>query len=133
MSETDLQRRIQLAVSAPDVRLWRNSVGEAWLGRTFSIRDGRLVSGKASRVRFGLAPGSSDLIGLRSAIITPEMVGRRVAIFAAVEVKGERTPTMNEQAAFVRMVIEQGGLAGFARSERDALDILSVDRMSTVG
>lgn len=124
MTETDLQRRIQLSLSDKCTRLFRNNNGEAWLGRTFSVVDGRLVDGKATRIAYGLANGSSDLIGLRSVIVTPDMVGQCVAIFTAVEVKSARGVVADDQRAFVDTVIGLGGRAGIARSLEDAIRIV---------
>lgn len=74
-------------------------------------------------VRYGLCPGSSDLIGLRQVTITPDMVGQTIAQFVAIEVKdrGRVTP---EQERFITMVLQAGGLAGIARSVDDARTIL---------
>lgn len=108
MNETTLMHSIMLANHG--ARLFRNNTG------AIKDADGRLV-------RFGLCKGSSDLIGFKSVTITPEMVGRKVAIFTAVEVKtpaGKPTP---EQLNFVTRVKEQGGLAGIARSVEDVLAI----------
>ena len=110
--ERRIQSEIQLAACAGGgpARLWRNNVG--------ALKDqaGQLV-------RYGLCPGSSDLIGYRTVVITPEMVGQRVAIFAAVEVKDRARPT-EQQTAFINLVQGAGGLAGIARSVPDALSIL---------
>lgn len=110
--ERRIQSEIQLAASAGGgpARLWRNNVG--------ALRDQR-----GQLVRYGLCPGSSDLIGLRTITITPDMVGHRIAVFAAVEVKDGGRPT-EQQAAFIRIVQQAGGLAGIARSVPDALSIL---------
>lgn len=124
MTETDIQRRIQLAITSEHARAWRNNVGEAWLGKNFTVRKGKLVEGQAYRIRYGLAPGSSDLIGLQSVLITPEMVGRRVAIFAAIEVKSERGAPSDEQSKFLDVVMELGGIACIARSPQDALEAM---------
>lgn len=123
-TETDIQRRIQLALSTPTGRIWRNTVGAAWHGRTFTIVDGRLVSGKASYVRYGLAPGSSDLIGPQSIEITADMVGRRIAVFAAIETKTEKGRLTNEQGRFIDTIVDLGGIAGCARSVEEALCIV---------
>ena len=75
-------------------------------------------------VQFGLARGSADLIGWRSVVITPEMVGQRVAVFTSLEVKtptGRLTPA---QQAWLGTVHNAGGIAGVARSVRDANEIL---------
>lgn len=108
MNETNLMNAILLADHG--CRLFRNNTG--------AIKDqtGRLV-------RFGLCKGSSDLIGFKTVTITPEMVGKQVAIFTAIEVKtptGKPTP---EQLHFVNRVKEHGGIAGIARSVDDVLAI----------
>jgi hypothetical protein len=126
-TETDIQRRIQIALSWRDARMFRNNVGEAWLGRNFTIRDGKLIDGKAHRVAYGLAPGSSDLIGLRSVPVTPQMVGMHVAVFCAVEVKSEKGRSSQEQDSFLEMVQSLGGMSGIARSVEEAKKIVTPD------
>ena len=112
-AETDIQQRIRLAVGTrSDLRLFRNNTGTLPDPRT-----GRPV-------QFGLARGSADLIGWRTITITPEMVGQRVAIFTSIEVKtitGHLTPA---QQAWMGTVRTAGGIAGVARSVRDAEEIL---------
>ena len=112
-AETEIQQRIRLALGTrPDLRLFRNQVGQLTDPRT-----GRPV-------QFGLARGSADLIGWRSVVITPEMVGQRVAVFTSLEVKtptGRLTPA---QQAWLGTVHNAGGIAGVARSVRDANEIL---------
>ena len=119
-AETDLQQRIRLALGTQsDLRLFRNQVGQLPDPRT-----GRPV-------QFGLARGSADLIGWRSIVITPEMVGQRVAVFTSIEVKtptGRLTPA---QSNWLKTVVVSGGIAGVARSLADALRIAS-DPLPTV-
>ena len=108
MNETNLLHSIMLADHG--CRLFRNQTG------ALKDQTGRLV-------RFGLCKGSSDLIGMKSVTVTPEMVGQKVAIFTAIEVKtasGKPTP---EQLNFVNRVKELGGIAGIARSVEDVLAI----------
>lgn len=111
-AETDLQQRIRLALGLrPDLRLFRNQVGQLPDPRT-----GRPV-------QFGLARGSADLIGWRTVVVTPEMVGQRIAVFTSIEVKtatGRLAPT---QHSWMHAVRAAGGIAGVARSVSDALDI----------
>ena len=111
---------IDLAHSHGDVRLLRNNVG-VLLDRT-----GRPVAyglgskgGKALR-------GPSDKIGWRSVTITPEIVGRRLAVFVAIEEKdlAKATP---EQLRFIANVQAAGGLAGVAHSAEEAGAILYPD------
>ena len=110
--ERKIQSDIQLAACAGGgpARLWRNNTG--------ALRDQR-----GQLVRYGLCPGSSDLIGFRTVVITPDMVGQRVAVFAAVEVK-DRGRATEQQQAFINLVQQAGGLAGVARSVPEALSIL---------
>jgi len=107
MSEAQIQREILLGLGAlPDVRLFRNSVGLA--------RDP--VTG--AMVRFGLAVGSSDLVG----IVRPR--GR----WLAIEVKSEHGRPTREQLAFIEMVRRMGGVAGVARSLAEAQLLLEEAR-----
>jgi hypothetical protein len=126
MSETDEQRRIQVALNNEHARIWRNTVGEAWLGRDFTIRDGRVFSGNAYRVTYGLGPGSSDLVGPISIEVTPAMVGSRIAVFSAFEVKKMRGSKYREgQQRFIDVIQGLGGIADYARSVEEALEIVN--------
>ncbi|MFM2158570.1 MAG: hypothetical protein RLZZ124_1044 [Cyanobacteriota bacterium] len=108
--ELAVQNAIRLEHGAGPARLWRNNTG--------ALKDstGRLV-------RYGLCPGSSDLIGLRTRIITETDLGHRFAQFVAIEVKDQGRLT-EQQRAFLAMVTQAGGLAGVARSPEDARTIL---------
>src|SRR3990167_1538414 len=104
MPETSLVKLIQVALSELGVRLFRNNVG--------ALKD------KSGRwVQFGLCPGSSDLVGWRTITVTPAMVGKKVAIFCAIEVKGKGSKThpkrLEEQKRFIEPVSMSGGLAMF--------------------
>ena len=92
--------------SRPHLRLFRNNVGVA-------------VYPDGSRVAYGLCPGSSDLIGFQTILITPEMIGQSIARFLAIEVKGPNTRSRPEQRNFLRVVSEAGGTAILARSLDD--------------
>lgn len=91
-------------------RLFRNHVGHHLLA------NGR-------RITSGLAPGSADLIGLTPVVITPDMVGKTVAMFLSVEAKRPgwkepKTPnkTRRGQIAWQAMINSLGGNAGTASS-----------------
>ena len=113
MNEMNRLRAIMLGLSMPGVRLFRNNCG------ALKDTEGRLI-------RYGVAnPGGSDLIGWRSVTVTPDMVGQKLAIFLAIEVKGERTRVTDQQRNFIDRVKAGGGLAGVARSVEDAKAIVS--------
>ncbi len=112
-AETDLQQRIRLAIGTrADTRLFRNQVGSLPDPRT-----GRLVT-------FGLARGSADLIGWRTVVITPEMVGQRIAVFTSIEVKTPTGRMRPEQETWLGVVRGAGGIAGVARSVTNALHMV---------
>ena len=116
-SEQSLMHRIMLALP-PDVRAFRNNVGIA-------------IYPDGSRVRYGLCPGSSDLIGWKRTVITPEMVGRTLARFLAIECKSDAGTVTEKQKNFLSVVRAFGGVAVVARSVADveqALDGSLFDR-----
>ncbi len=111
-NETELQQQIRLHYGTrPDMRLFRNNVGRC------QAADGRFV-------QFGLCEGSSDLIGFTSVEITPEMVGQKIAVFSAVEVKTPRGRVAEAQQKFIDLVNQAGGRAGIARSVEDVEKII---------
>ena len=113
-AETTLQQQIRLALGTrSDLRLFRNQVGQLPDPRT-----GRPV-------QFGLARGSADLIGWRTITITPDMVGRQLAVFTSIEVKTPTGRVRPEQQAWLGAVQQSGGIAGIARSVSDASQIIS--------
>jgi len=112
MNEMNRLRAIMLGLSTPGVRLFRNNVG------ALKDAEGRLI-------RYGVAnPGGSDLIGWRSITVTPDMVGQKLAVFLAIEVKGEKCKATDHQRNFIARVRADGGLAGVARTVEDALGII---------
>jgi hypothetical protein len=123
MSESQLLAEILLSCSRGNARLIRTNSGVAWAGRIVSQDHRRLVLSPYHAVK--LCPeGTSDLSGLVSEVITPEMVGARVAIFSGIEGKfGKRTLTEG-QRAYIQMVRAMGGRAGEARSVAEAQAIL---------
>jgi len=104
MSETDVSASIALALAkVPGVVTFRNNVGAV------KSDDGRFV-------RFGLCPGSSDRIGWVSVVVTPDMVGKRVAVFLGVEAKtpGGRTDPkrLADQTNFIKGCWRPAGSPG---------------------
>lgn len=72
----------------------------------------------------GLCEGSSDLIGWTTVEVTPAMVGKKIAIFTALEIKTESGRASKEQINFITRVREAGGIAGIARSEQEATQLI---------
>jgi hypothetical protein len=111
VTEQEIQQHIRLTCSRGPVRLYRNNCGV--------LQDRRGVP-----VRYGLQPGSSDLIGWRTVTVTPEMVGQRIAVFTSIEVKAASGRLRPEQRQWLDAVQAAGGVAGVARSVDDARALL---------
>lgn len=110
--EAPVLKNVMLEASRLGFRLFRNNRG------LFYTQDGRLV-------RAGLeAEGASDTIGFVPVVITPEMVGRTIAVFLAVETKKPgwmkpRTETERKQENFIRFVNGHGGIGMFLSDAAD--------------
>lgn len=132
MNETTLQKQIMLAASQAGATIFRNNTGNGVAGaKMFRIekdgpvflKQGDWVVRQGSRIQYGLCVGSSDLIGWRTVTITPEMVGGKVAVFLALEVKTPTGRASDEQTNFINTVRRAGGLAGVVRSADEALGV----------
>lgn len=108
VEESNVSNKVRLAASKLGVVLFRNNRGK------FRTLDGKRI------VEAGLSiNGSSDLIGWRSVEVTANMIGQRLAIFMAVEVKTETGAIRPEQQRFIDNLNAAGGIGIFARSEKD--------------
>jgi hypothetical protein len=116
--ETVLKNNILLNCVKDHIRLWVNSTGAGWLSRNQTT---------GSRfVKYGLAVGSSDVIGFKSVEITPDMVGQKIAQFVALEIKAPNGKPTEEQLNFIKVVQDAGGIASLCWSIEDAKDKLGL-------
>ena len=129
MLESPIQKLVWARASRLGMRLFRNNVGSAWMGSGAPryLADGSIVLSQPRRVSFGLIKGSGDLIGWTPVTITPDMVGKTVAVFSSVECKrssGGRTA--DDQLNWLEQVRCAGGFAVLVPSpealERDLAD-----------
>lgn len=123
--ETIAMHKIMVALASTKATIFRNNVGMAYQGDKYIdpvTKKPYLTNLRP--VHFGLHKGSSDIIGWTQVTITPDMVGKTLAVFTAVEVKTPQGKESSEQARFIERVKEAGGLAGFARTEQDAKTII---------
>lgn len=104
--EAPVLKRVMLEASKIGCRLFRNNRG------LFYTMDGR-------KVRAGLeADGASDLIGFAPITITPEMVGKTVAVIMVAETKKSAwkkpsTETERQQEIFINFIKQNGGIGFF--------------------
>lgn len=108
MKENEIQAKIRMAAHKFGLTLFRNNRGK------FKTLDGQRI------VDAGLsADGSGDLIGWKKITVTPDMVGKEIAIFCSVEVKSAKGVISPKQEHFKRVVSNSGGIAIIARSVED--------------
>lgn len=107
--ENEITRKIELALA-----------GIAKLGR---VQCGKWQTKRGYWME-GAPAGTSDLCGWRKVIVTPDMVGKPVAIFTAIEVKTKTGVERKKQGFFRRAVLRDGGIAGVARTTADAIALL---------
>ena len=106
MTESTILKWVRLAAAIKGFVTFRNNVGA-------------LKDHNGNVVRYGLTNGSSDLIGYRSIVIEQKHVGRKLAVFTAIEVKTLRGKLSKGQEIFLMQVTQAGGIAFIARSEDD--------------
>lgn len=123
MSEHAIQNTIRNALAGKGL-IFRANVGQAWTGEQF-VRQGRnMLIVNARPFTTGLPPGFSDLFGLVPVTITADMVGQKVAVFTALEVKTPKGKPTTQQQAFIQAVNDNGGRAGVVRCAEDAVRVV---------
>jgi hypothetical protein len=91
-------------------RLWRANSGKGWAGKFIDAKNGILKLANFGRLEL-FPPGTPDMIGFDSMIITPEMVGQRVAVFVGSELKATKNDKLNkDQRNFKNLLIKMGGI-----------------------
>jgi len=115
MDEKQVQELIQLEASRFGGKLWINSSG------AFKDTTGRLVRFGLGHVKKNQEFKSSDLIGFMPVTITPDMVGKTLPVFTAIECKKpdwKFTNTLREvgQKVFIDVITKNNGIASFVNS-----------------
>jgi hypothetical protein len=133
MKEQNVLKKIMIAVSGR-TKIFRNNTGTGWVGKSIHIRNtttmtlnaGDVVIRNARPLKAGLVKGGSDLIGWTEQVVTPQMVGQKVAIFTAIEVKkSNKHKASDEQIRFLNAIKRGGGFAGVAWDCETAQSITS--------
>lgn len=108
--------------------VFRNDNGCGYVGgRVLRIREsgmmpiekGQLVVVNPSKITYGLYPGSGDYVGWTPIEITPDMVGKRIAVFTSVEIKTKNDNMSNRQINWFKRVKEAGGIAEIWKEQHD--------------
>lgn len=114
-SESEIQQLVQLEAPKHGCILLRNNSG------AFKDQNGRLVRYGLGHTSDKLGYKSSDLIGWTEVVITPDMVGKSIAVFTAIEVKKEGWTASGDlreqqQNNFINWVRVKGGIAAMINS-----------------
>lgn len=129
MLEHEIQNAIRVHISEQKLAtLFRGNVGNAWTGNQIERKsNGSVLIQDARLFTTGLPAGFPDLFGVRSIEITPEMVGKKMALFTFLEVKqpGKR-PTVAQQR-MVNFLCEAGCRGGIAHSVEEAAALIRGD------
>ena len=112
-SETKIQNLILMSLSKAGCLVFRNESAGAWVGKVLHKDANQVTLTDARMIRFGLAVGSADIIGIAPC-------GR----FLAIEIKTSKGRPTKEQLRFIDAVNNAGGIAGIARSVEDALKLI---------
>lgn len=95
--------------SQPDMRIWRNPVAHAWIGKYEGrTREGDTVLSNARIIQVGLVEGASDIVGVAPG-----------GLFLAAEVKAGNDRSSKAQRTFIEVVDALGGVAGIVRGPED--------------
>lgn len=122
--EHDVQDQIRLHVSQQHLAtIFRGNVGQGWTGSKVIHEAGQVIIKNPRPFNTGLPKGFPDLFGIKPIIITPDMVGKTIGVFCAIEVKHKGKITTAQQN-FIEFMRRVGALAGIAKSVEDAERIL---------
>ncbi len=130
MRETPIMRLTMIALSAIGSRVFRQNTGMGWVGKVARKTKDEITLRNYRPLHAGMCVGSSDIIGWTPVVITPEMVGRTVAVFTAIESKGEGGGASDEQENFIARISEAGGIAAVAFTPEEAVAAVTAYRGS---
>lgn len=126
MLESAVQSQTRLEMARAGALVWRNNVGAC------EDKSGRIIRyglcNDSAQMNRSLA--SSDLIGITPVTITPEMVGRTIGVFTAVECKKSDwhlTPgdaRAQAQLRYIELVRSVGGIGGFVTDPAQVADLI---------
>jgi hypothetical protein len=121
MTESKILAKVFRKLGArQDVKVFRNNVARAWVGKVISHTPQRTVLQNARPLHAGLFKGSSDLVGWMERPITQADVGKTIAQFVSLEAKTETGRCTPEQQNWLTAVCRAGGLGYVVRSDAEA-------------
>jgi hypothetical protein len=107
--EKDVIREILTGLDPERDRLFRINAGMGWTGKVVKKTAEAIILANP-RPLHAAPPGWPDLFGWSTVEITPSMVGMRIAVAHAVEVKAGKDRMRPEQQAFRDVLERMGGI-----------------------
>lgn len=123
MRESTVQSAAMVALSEAGHYCLRVNSGEFWGGKVVAHDGARVMLEHPTRIH-GAPPGTSDLIGCTTRVITPDMVGQSIAQMFCIEMKRPGEKPEKHQERYLAMMRSRGALAGVATSKEEALELL---------
>lgn len=133
--EGGIQARGRMAASKAGAVTFRNQVGAGWVCPPKQTKkykkDGKnyVLLENPRWIEYGFPVGSGDTLGWKTEVITPDMVGQKIARFVSIEYKAEDGKPRKNQPEWHAAVWNAGGYSGFARSDDDVRRILSGEKV----
>lgn len=121
-AEALIQQAIRAEYNQGASRLFRINAGQGWVGPSTRVPQGVLI--RHPQPFYGAPEGYPDLSGWVSVLVTPDMVGKTLAVAVGVEVKRPGGNRRTAQLAMVRLMQDMGARAGFAESVEQAGKII---------
>lgn len=123
MKEQGIQSEILITMAEQGTYGLRVNSGQFWGGKMVKHDGKYLVLENPTKI-LGAPAGTSDIVGCKPTIITPQMVGKTVGIFVCIEVKKPTESAKKHQEDYLAQMRLRGAIVGVARSREDAVRIL---------
>jgi hypothetical protein len=97
-------------------RMFRFHAAKGWMGPWERLKDGRILVGPGAQLVQGAPTGFPDTAGWKTITVTPDMIGKKLAVFVGEELKatGDLSP---EQRAFGKILKAMGGIFRVKRAD----------------
>lgn len=125
MKEQSIQNSILIAMGQAGAYGLRVNSGSFWGGEILSYKDNMLLLKNPTKVQ-GAPAGTSDIVGCKPTLITPQMVGKTIGVFVAIEVKKPTKNAEEHQENYLMMMRSRGAITGVAKSPEDVVRILNL-------
>ena len=120
VQHSNLVNKILLNCIDSRTRLWKNHVGVGLpyseVKKAFDYYHLQQALHHIPKIKYGVT-GSADIMGLRSIIITPDMVGKIIGQIVYIECKTGNAVQSKQQKAFEKMVTTLGGFYKVVRDK----------------